>query len=123
MAFVNDALYDAALAVLDSVTVLHICSAQPATYAEATSTYSLGSKATPSIGAVADRTGGGRERVVAAFTDGNVTADGEATHYALVSGTVLYVAGPLTGTVPQRTVGNGNTFSLPAIAVGIPDVA
>lgn len=119
MPFIPDAAYDALLNYIqDSVTVLHICSTEPVTYAEATSTYDLGNKATPTVAEPADRAGNGREIVISAITDGSVTADGDADSWALVSGAVLLAAGQLAS---SQTVTNGNTFTLAQFAIGVPD--
>ena len=119
MPYLPDASLDALLNyVQDSATVLHICSTEPTTYAEATATYDLGNKATPTIAEPSDRGGGGRECVISAITDGNVTATGTADSWALVSATVLLAAGQLSA--PQG-VTNGNTFTLAQFAFGVPD--
>ena len=123
MAFLNDGVLDAGLQQLtDNVNELHICSQEPTTYAEATSTYTLGNKATPAISAPQDRTGGGREVEASAFSDGSVTADGTATHWAWVdtNASTLYAAKTLSS---SQSVTNGNTFSLDAHDVAIPDPA
>lgn len=86
MALLADEILDAALQVIrDAATpVLHLCSQAPTTYTEASSTYSLGNKTAPSIGAQADGTPNGRAVSIATFTDGTVTASGTGTHWALV---------------------------------------
>ena len=119
MAFLNDEVLDAALAVLDTATTtLHICSQEPATLTEAVSTYTLGNKTSLSIGAPADRSPNGRQVTVASFTDGSVTATGTATHYAIVDGTRLLATNSLSA---SQAVTSGNTFSLAAFTIGIPD--
>ena len=120
MPFIADAALDAGLAVVADSDALYICSQEPTTFAEASSTYALGTKATPSIGAAGDRSPNGRKRTVAAITDGTVTATGTATHWALTkaSGSLLRATGPLTA---SQVVTSGNTFTLAAFDVGIPD--
>lgn len=120
MPLLADYVLDAGLAKLDDATHIYICSAEPATYAEATSTYALGNKATPSIGAVGDRTGGGRKRTVASFTDGSVTGTGTAAAYAIVDSVNSRVLAADALSASQG-VTSGNTFSLPAFDIGIPD--
>lgn len=123
MATLNDRVFDNGLTVLDTeANRLDICSQQPTTYAEATSTYTLGNKTSLSIGAPADRSGGGREVTVAAITDGSVTATGTATHYAIVdtANSRLLAAGSLSS---SQAVTSGNTFTLNSFAIGIPDPA
>lgn len=122
MPFLPDSAYDALLNdVQDDVETLHICSQEPADYTEAATTYTLGNKAAPTMAEPSDRGGGGRESVVSAITDGNVTGDGDASHWALVKDSAtakLQAAGALSA--PQ-TVSNGNTFTLTQFAVGVPD--
>lgn len=122
MPFLHDTALDALLNdTYNNGETLHICSAEPANYTEATSTYTLGNKSSPSIGAPADRGGGGREITIAAITDGNVTADGTASHWAIVKDTAtsrLLAAGTLSS---SQGVSNGNTFTLTAFTIGVPD--
>jgi hypothetical protein len=120
MPMIADAALDAALAVVADSDGLYLCTQEPTTYAEATSTYAVAVKATPTIGAAGDRTGGGRKRTVAAITDGEVTADGTPTHWALVkaSGSLLRATAAITN---GHLVTDGNTFTLNAFDFGIPD--
>jgi hypothetical protein len=123
MAFLNDRVFDDGLTVLDTeANKILITSAEPATYTEANATYALGNSTSLSIGAPQDRSGGGREVVVAAITDGSVTATGTATHYAIVDtvNSRLLAAGSLTA---SQAVTSGNTFTLTSVAIGIPDPA
>jgi hypothetical protein len=123
MAFLNDRVFDNGLTVLDTeANKILITSAEPATYTEANATYALGNSTSLSIGAPQDRSGGGREVVVAAITDGSVTATGTATHYAIVDtvNSRLLAAGSLTA---SQVVTSGNTFTLTSVAIGIPDPA
>jgi hypothetical protein len=121
MPFLPDSALDALLNdVQDIVEALHICSAEPATYGDV-ATYDLGNKQSPTMAEPSDRGGGGRESIVSAITDGNVTATGTATHWALVKDTAtskLLAAGDLAA--PQG-VTSGNTFTLTQFAVGVPD--
>jgi hypothetical protein len=123
MATLNDRVFDNGLTVLDTeANRIDICSQEPATYAAATSTYTLGNSTSLSIGAPQDRSGGGREVVVDAITDGSVTGTGTATHYAIVdtSNSRLLATGSLTA---SQSVTSGNTFTLSSVAIGIPDPA
>jgi hypothetical protein len=98
-----------------------ICSSDPGTYAAA-NTARLGSKAAPTL-AIANKSGGGREINLTAFTNGSVTAGGTATHWALVNSIseVLVAAGPLSA---SQSVSNGNQFGLSGVAlIGIPGLA
>jgi hypothetical protein len=123
MATLNDRVFDNGLTVLDTeANEIHITSQEATTFANATSTYTLGDSSSLSIGAPQDRTGGGREVVVAAITDGSVTGTGTATHYAIVdtANSRLLATGSLAA---SQSVTSGNTFTLSSITVGIPDPA
>ncbi len=122
MPFLNDRVLDNGLATLPSEgNRLTICSAEPATFAEANSTFALGIKASPSIGSPAARTPSGRRVTVAAFTDGSVTATGTASHWAVVDtvNSRLLAANSLSA---SQSVTSGNSFSLGAFDIGIPGV-
>ncbi len=122
MPYIPDTALDALLNdVQDDVETLHICSQEPVDYTEAATTYTLGNKAAPTAAEPSDRGGGGREVVVSAISDGNVTGDGTATHWALVKDSAtakLQATGDLSA--PQA-VSNGNTFTLTQFAIGVPD--
>jgi hypothetical protein len=123
MASISDYVLDAALSKLDTeANAIHITSQEAATYTEATSTYSLGSATTISIGTPQNRTasGGGREVVLANVTGGNVSAGGSADTFAIVDTTNsrLLATGALA---TSQTVASGNTFTLTGISIGIPD--
>lgn len=121
--FLHDDVFDNGLSVLTNNTEnLYICSTLPTTFAQASSTYKLGVKATPTVGSPVDRAGGGRKVVVSAITDGSVTVDGTAGFYALTddSASKLLAQGDLAST---QVVTNGNTFTLTAFDIGIPDPA
>jgi hypothetical protein len=123
MAILNDRVFDNGLTVLDTeVNQIHITSQQAVSFVDATVTSSLGSTATVTIGAPQDRTGGGRQVVVSAVTDGAVSGTGTATHYALVDtvNSRLLAAGSLG---IAQSVTSGNTFTLTSVTVGIPDPA
>lgn len=100
---------------------LDICSSEPATFADV-ATYTLGNKSGPTIGAPADRAGGGREVTVSAISDGSVTGTGTAAYIAITDQTNsrLLAAGPLAS---GQSVTNGNTFTLTSFKIGIPDPA
>lgn len=123
MAFVADYVLDAALAKLDTeANRLDITSQEATTYAEATTTYTLGNKTALSVGAPADRTPNGRKVTVAAITDGSVTGTGTATHWAIVDtgNSRLLATGALSA---SQGVTSGNTFTLAAFDIGVPDAA
>ena len=123
MATLNDRVFDNGLSVLDTeADRIDVCSAEPTTYTEATSTNTLGNSTSLSIGAPEDRSGGGRKVAVAAISDGSITGTGTATHYAIVDTTNsrLLAAGALTA---SQSVTSGNTFTLATFDIGIPDPA
>lgn len=119
--YLIDASKDAALNYLDTnVTQLFITSALCATYAEASSTYKLGVKASPSVSAATDDGTTGRKITVSAITDGTVSASGTASHIALCSADTLLAAYPLNAPV---AVTSGLTFTLTAHDINLPDPA
>lgn len=123
MATISDRVFDNGLTVLDTeANRIDITSQEATTYAGATSTFTLGNSTSLSIGAPADRTGGGREVTVAAITDGSVTGTGTATHYAIVDtvNSRLLATGSLSS---SQSVTSGNTFTTGAVKIGIPDPA
>ena len=123
MASLGDRVFDNGLSVLDTeANAIHITSQEATTYAEATSTYTLGNSTALSIGAPADRTGGGREVTVAALSDGSVTSTGTATHFAIVDTVNSRLLATNTLNASQ-SVTSGNTFSLGSFTIGIPDPA
>lgn len=123
MAFLADRVYDNGLTVLDTeANRLDITTQEATTYAEATTTYTLGNKTSLSIGSPGARSGGGREVTVAAITDGTVTGTNTAVYYAVsdTSNTRLLAAGPLSA---SQAVTSGNTFTLSSFKIGIPGPA
>ena len=123
MATLNNRVFDNGLTTLDTeANKVLVTSQEPSTYAEANSTYALGNSTSLSIGAPADRSGGGRKVAVASITDGSVTGTGTATHYALVdtNNSRLLATGALTA---SQAVTSGNTFTLATFDIGIPDPA
>jgi len=122
MVAIVDAVYDAALQYIeDNAGAIHICSQEPTTYTEATSTYTLGNKATPTITGPVNGDTNGRKTTVDAITDGSVTGTGTASHWALVktsATTSILATGALTS---SQAVTSGNTFSLTAIDIEIAD--
>ena len=123
MAFINDRVFDNGLTVLDTeANRLDICSQEPVSYAEATSTYTLGNKTSLSVGAPQDGVTNGRRVVVAAITDGTVSGTGTASHWAITDtgNSRLLATGALSA---SQAVTGGNTFTLAAFNITIPDAA
>lgn len=122
MAFINDEIFDQGLDYADTNgTRVDICSQEPTTYAEATTTYTLGNKTGLNTGATEDGATDGRRVIVPAVTDGSVTGTGTATHWALTDGTsVLLATGSLSA---SQAVTSGNSFTLGAISITIRDAS
>ena len=123
MSFIHDDVQDAALSYLSSnCENLYICSSEPSTFTEAQTTYKLGTKASPSFTGPAAGDASGRKITVDAISDGAVSADGSAGYWALTddSATKLLAAGALAS---AQNVYNGNTFTLTAFDIELPDPA
>lgn len=123
MATINDRVLDNGLTILDlEANRVDICSQEPASYAEATSTYTLGSETSISISAPADASPNGRKVTLAAVSGASVTGNGTATHYAIsdTGNSRLLATGSLSA---SQVVTSGNTFSLTASDIRIPDPA
>ena len=123
MATLNNRVFDNGLSVLDTeANRLDITSQEATSYADATSTSTLGNSSSISIAAPSDKSDGGREVVVASIADASVTGNGTATHYAIVDtvNSRLLATGSLT---ESQVVASGNTFSLGSFTIGIPDPA
>lgn len=125
MPYLSDDILDAALDVLNnSADRIDICSQEPATYTEATSTYTLGNKdhgaAGSAFGNPQNGDSSGRKVSSTAVTDGAVTGTGTATHWAVsdVTGTRLLAASSLSS---SQAVTSGNSFSLGSFDVEFPD--
>ena len=122
MATLDNRVFDNGLTVLDTeANAIHITSAEATSFANVAAV-TLGNSTSLSIGAPQDRSGGGREVVVAAITDGSVTGTGTATHYAIVDTVNSRLLATSTLTASQA-VTSGNTFTLSSVSIGIPDPA
>lgn len=116
----NDLVMDAALDYISTSTLLTVCSAQPTTYAEASSTYKLADVVTDS-GDFTKANGDTNGRKVTIAQQANVPIDssGTATHVALsISGssTLVYVT-----TCTSQALTSGGTVTVPAWDVEISD--
>lgn len=119
MPYINDNAFDQGLDYLDTNgTRVDICSQEPTTYAEATSTYTLGNS-TVNTGATTNGAVSGRRVTVPAITGASVTGTGTATHWALTDGTATLLA---TGALSaSQAVTSGSTFNLGAFDITFPD--
>jgi len=121
MASLANQVLDAALTYISTNdNAIHICSSEPTTYSGVAGV-TLGN-ATMTIGAPADRSGGGRQITLTPATGASVTGTGTATHYGIVDSdnSILLAAGALTS---SQAVTSGNTFDLGAFTIAIPDPA
>lgn len=122
MATVGNRVFDAGLNALDTeANRVDICSQEPTSYAEATSTYTLGNTTSISISAPTDGDTSGRKVTVSAISGASVTGSGSATHFAITDTTNsrLLITGALSS--GGQTVTSGNTFALNALDIEIPD--
>jgi hypothetical protein len=121
MPYLHDSVLDSGLSVLTSASskVLHICTSEPTTRANAIST-SLGNKTSFSVGSPTTRTPSGRKVVTGSVSDGTVTGNGTASHWAIIDGSNLLAAGALSA---SQVVSSGNAFTLAAFDIGIPGPA
>lgn len=122
MATLADRVYDFGLDVLDNeANRVDICSSEPTTYTAATSTASLGNTTSITISAPTDGDTSGRKVTLSAISGASVTGTGTASHFAITDtvNSRLLATGALSGGGQQVT--SGNTFSLTAVDIEIPD--
>ena len=102
---------------------MDICSQEPANYTEATSTYTLGNKTSLTAGSPADGDASGRKVTIPSISDGSVTGTNTATHwaYSKTSATTELLAAQSLSS--SQGVTSGNTFTLTAIDIELPDPA
>jgi hypothetical protein len=121
MAFLIDNALDSGLSwITTNGDTLDICSQAPATYTEATTTYSLGTAAV-TIASPSDKSGGGREVIIPAVASQSVTGTGTSTHWAITDGASTLIAWGLLSA--STSIVAGNTFTTNAFAIGYSDVA
>lgn len=121
---VNNDVLDAALDEIALATRLDVCSQEPTTRTQATSTYTLGN-VTLTAGAgngdytIADGDVNGRKLTVAAQTIASASGSGNGTHIALCDGTrLLYVT-----TMTSQSITTGNEISVGAWDIELADPA
>jgi hypothetical protein len=120
----NDSAMDAMLAYIDDSTLLCVCSAQPTTYAEASSTYKLADVVMTAGAGNGDYTlangdTNGRKLTVAQQADVPIDSTGTATHVALCisgSSTLVYVT-----TCTSQALTSGGTVTVPAWDIEVAD--
>jgi hypothetical protein len=118
----EDTVLDLGLNVLDTLpTHVNICSTEPTTYIQATTTYLLGFKSFAAgsvFGAPQAGTPNGRKVASVAITDGTITTNGTAGWWAITAPSTLYAHGSLSAT---QAVTSGNTFTLASFEIRIPN--
>lgn len=109
---IPDANLDAMLAIVEG-TNIHVCSAEPTTYLEATTTFNL---ATDTVGSYVKANGdtSGRKNTQAGTTDTPITTTGTGTHVAITTttGSVL----ELVTTAVSQALTSGGTVDIGAFA-------
>lgn len=124
MPFIHDDVFDNGLSyITTNGSRIDICSQEPTTYTEATSTYTLGNKTSLTVGSPTNGDTNGRKVVVPAITDGSVTGNGTASHWALTKVTATTALLAANSLASSQAVTSGNTFTLTAIDITIPDAA
>lgn len=121
MASISDYVLDAALSKLDTeANRVDICSSEPTTYTAATSTNTLGNSTSISISAPTDGDTSGRKVTLSAISGASVTGTGTAAYFAIsdTTNSRLLATGALSA---SQSVTSGNTFSLTAVDIEIPD--
>lgn len=122
MPYLNDTVLDNGLQyIVDNGVRLDVCSQEPANYTEATSTYTLGNKAGLTPTGPANGSPSGRAVTIPAITDGSITGTGTASHWAFSKTSATAALLAAQSLASSQAVTNGNTFSLDAITITIPD--
>jgi hypothetical protein len=105
-----------------TATHIYLCSAEPTSYLDATTTFALGNKnfgAGNCFTGPAARSPNGRKLTTVAVTDGSITGTGTATRWAIVdaANSRLLIDNDLSS---SQSVASGNIFSLASFDFGIP---
>ncbi len=116
----DDTVMDGALDIVAGCTILTVCSAQPTTYAEATSTYKLADVVVDSGDfSKANGDSSGRKVTVAQQASVPIDSTGTATHVALAisgSSALKYVT-----TCTSQSLTSGGTVTVPAWDIEVAD--
>jgi hypothetical protein len=116
--YTPDAILDTILDAIAAGTVLTVCSTQPTTYAEATSTYKLADVVIDSGDfSKSNNSPTGRKLTVASQSAVTVDSTGTAAHLAICDGSDLLCV----TTVTSRAVTSGDTVTIPAWNISISD--
>lgn len=118
--FTPDATLNDMLAVIaDNGTRVDVCSTQPTTYAQATSTYTLGNY-TLTAGAgngdwtIANGDTSGRKLTLGAQTGNNATASGTAAHIAITDGISTLIT---VTTCSSESTNSGSPLDISAVDI------
>lgn len=116
--WLNDSALDALLGVVDNATIMTVCSSQPTTRAEATSTYALADvvMAGGDFG-IADGSPNGRKLTVAAKNSITVDTTGTATHIALCDGSNLLAVTTCT----SKSITAADIVNVPSWTITVSD--
>ena len=124
MAFIADIVFDSGL---DYITTngesVYLCSQEPTTYTEATSTYALADENAMTMGSAAAGAIDGRRVIVPAITGGDVTGTGTVSHWAVVKTTATAALLATGALASSQAVTSGNTFDMAAFSITIRDAA
>lgn len=118
--FTPDATLDAFLEyIADNGTRVDVCSTQPTTYAQATSTYSLGNYTlTAGDGngdwTIANGDSSGRKLTMGAQSGNNATASGTAAHIAITNGTDTLIT---VTTCTSESTNSGSPLDISAVDI------
>lgn len=119
MAYLHNDVYDDGLNTLtNDGNAIWLLAAETTDYATA-NTNKLATKTSPTISAPGNRSGGGREVTVSAFTDGTVAAEGTGSYWHIVDTVNSKVLAIDAVTNPQ-TLYVGNPWSGGSFKIGIP---
>ena len=115
---VHDNVLDAMLDKIATATLLTVCSAQPTTLAEATTTYKLADVAVDASDFTkANGDVSGRKVTIAQQTAVPIDTTGTATHVALTDGSILLEVTTCT----SQSLTSGGTVTVPAWDIEVAD--
>lgn len=117
--FVPDAILDLMLNQAEG-TKIHVCSAQPTTYAEAETTFSLAEATISGSYTAANGDTSGRKNIIPAQTALPISTSGTATHVAITDGTSTLLK---VTTCTSQALTSGGTVDTPAFDHEVQDAA
>lgn len=119
MAFIHDDAFDAGLDYLrTNCENFYLCSTEPTTFTQASSTYKLGTKASPTISSSGTGSPSGRKLTVS-VTGGTINTTGTATAWAITDDSASKLLA--TGLCTSQAVTSGNTFDYSGSDITITD--